>query len=46
MACREILLTLYRKGLISLPPGKHARCARAAQALAPRERLRCEMVET
>jgi len=23
MACREILLTLYRKGLISLPPGKH-----------------------
>jgi hypothetical protein len=23
MACREILLTLYRKGLINLPPGKH-----------------------
>ena len=23
MACREILLTLYRKGLIKLPPGKH-----------------------
>ena len=23
MACREILLTLYRKGLIDLPPGKH-----------------------
>jgi hypothetical protein len=23
MACREILITLYRKGLISLPPGKH-----------------------
>ena len=23
MACREILLTLYRKGLIGLPPGKH-----------------------
>ena len=23
MACREILLTLYRIGLINLPPGKH-----------------------
>jgi hypothetical protein len=23
MACRETLLTLYRKGLINLPPGKH-----------------------
>lgn len=23
MACREILLTLYREGLINLPPGKH-----------------------
>ena len=23
MACREILLTLYSKGLINLPPGKH-----------------------
>jgi len=23
MACREVLVTLYRKGLISLPPGKH-----------------------
>ena len=23
MACREILLTLYRKGLISYPPGRH-----------------------
>lgn len=23
MACREILLTLYRKDLINLPPGKH-----------------------
>ena len=23
MACREILVTLYRKGLINLPPGKH-----------------------
>jgi len=23
MACREILVTLHRKGLISLPPGKH-----------------------
>jgi len=25
MACREILLTLHRKGLINLPPGKHDR---------------------
>ncbi len=23
MACREVLLTLYRKNLINLPPGKH-----------------------
>ena len=23
MACRELLLTLNRKGLINLPPGKH-----------------------
>ena len=23
MACREILLTPYRKGLINLPPGRH-----------------------
>jgi len=23
MACREVLLTLYRKGLINYPPGKH-----------------------
>ena len=23
MACREILLTLYRKGLINYPPGAH-----------------------
>ena len=23
MACREVLLTLYRKGLINYPPGLH-----------------------